>query len=311
VVLDLSIIIVNYDGGREFLSCLNSLKKARDELAYEVLVVDNGSSDGSLERARNDYPDFQFLAAGTNLGFAAACNRGLAAAQGRHALLLNPDTEVLPGTLSLLVKMLDANPTWGIVGPRMVDPSGRAYPAARRFPTPWRLFCEVTRLTALFPRSKLFASYVYGDRDIRTLDEVEQIEGSALVMAGRAREIVGNLDERFFLFFEEVDWCRRVREAGFEIHVVQKTEICHKQSTTTRRYYLEARQAHAKSAMEYFQKYHGRKGLKRLRRWMRIGLVIREGEMRMAALLGAGERARMRAEAAKCERAIYRRGLQA
>ncbi|MFH1010699.1 MAG: glycosyltransferase family 2 protein [bacterium] len=311
MVVDLSIIIVNYNGGHELLSCLNSIKMAHAELVYEVIVVDNGSTDGSLERAKSDYPEFRFLSAGTNLGFAAACNLGLAGAQGRHAMLLNPDTEVLQGTLTCLVGTLDANPAWGIVGPRMVDQEGRIYSAARRFPTPWRLFCEDTRLTYLFPRSKLFASYIYGDRDIRAVDDVDQIEGSALVISGRAREVVGDLDPRFFLFFEEVDWCRRVRQAGFEIRVVQNAEVRHMRSTTMRRYFLEARLARAKSAMMYFQKYYGAKGLKQLRRWMRIGLWIREWEMRMALLLGTGERARIRAEAARCERALYHRGLQA
>jgi N-acetylglucosaminyl-diphospho-decaprenol L-rhamnosyltransferase len=307
--LDLSVIIVNYNGRAVLLGCLEALGNVRDELAFEVIVVDNGSSDGSPEDAEEKYPNFRVLRAGENIGFAAACNLGLARATGRHAMLLNPDTEVLPGALKRLVDALDDHPIWGVVGPRMVDQSGSLYPAARRFPTPWRLFCEYTRLSSLLARSRLFADYYYGDRDVKTLDTVDQVEGSALVISGPAREAVGNLDPRFFLFFEEVDWCRRVWDAGFEIHLVQDAVVRHRRASIVSQYFIEARAAHAVSAMRYFHKYDGEAGLKRLQRWMTMALLIRKWGMRLAAILGAGEKARMRVEAATREQAVYRRGL--
>ncbi len=307
--LDLSVIVVNYNGGPVLLGCLEALGNVGHELAFEVIVVDNGSSDGSLEEVEAKYPDFRVLRAGKNIGFAAACNLGLATASGRHAMLLNPDTEVLPGALKTLVDTLDAHPSWGVVGPRMVDESSSPYPAARRFPTPWRLFCEYTRLSWFLPRSCLFADYYYGDRDVKTLDAVDQVEGSALVISESAREAVGKLDTRFFLFFEEVDWCRRVWDAGFEIHVVQDAVVRHHRGTIVSRHFVEARTAHAESAMRYFHKYEGEAGLKRLQRWMRAALLIRRCQMRLATMLGAGEDARIRLEAATRERAVYRRGL--
>lgn len=311
ISLDISIVIVNYNSGHELAICLDSLERIRDELDFEIIVVDNGSSDGSLEEAEEKHSGFRVLRAGKNYGFAGACNLGLAVTRGRHVMLLNPDTEVVPGTLRRLCAALDNHSNWGIVGPRMVDPNGNPYSAARRFPTPSFLFCETTRLTFLFPQSKLFATYFYGDRDIKTLDSVDQIEGSALVIAGQARKAVGDLDTRFFLFFEEVDWCKRVKAAGFEIHIVQNAAVRHTRATTMSRNFLMARVAHAESAMKYFQKYYGEDGVGRLRRWMRVGLWIRELGMRLAALLGAGERAQIRIEAAKREREVYRRGLQA
>ena len=156
--MDLSIVIVNYNCGLDLLACLEALEGVKGELAFEVIVVDNGSSDGSLEEAKAKHPEFQMLQAGKNLGFAAGCNLGLAVASGRHAMLLNPDTEVLPGAFSRLVSALDSHSNWGVVGPRMIDQDGHPYSAARRFPTPYRLFCEYTRLTSLFPHSRLFAS---------------------------------------------------------------------------------------------------------------------------------------------------------
>ncbi len=305
---ELSIIIVNYNGKLDLPRCLESLMAAGKELALDVIVVDNGSTDGSLDDAEARFPLFRYLRAGQNLGFAGGCNRGLSLATGRHAMLLNPDTEVLPGALPTLVQALDRHPAWGIVGPRLLDGKDQPYPAARRFPTPCYLFCESTRLAFFFPHTRLFAGYYYGERDPLTLDRVEQIEGSALVISQAARQAVGELDERFFLFFEEVDWCKRVSDSGLEIHVVQNAAVRHHLSTTMSRFYLTAREAHAKSAMAYFRKHHGTAGLTRLRRWMIAALLIREAGMWAAALFGS-DRAKLRAKGARAERAVYRQGL--
>jgi GT2 family glycosyltransferase len=307
---DLSVIIVSYDSGEDLPKCLEALENVRDELRLEIIVVDNQSSDGSAEAVQATHPDVLFIRADRNLGFAAGCNLGLGIAQGRHAMLLNPDTEVLPGALKRLVEALDTHPSWGMVGPSLMDSSGHQYRAARRFPTPYYLFCESTRLAFFFPRSRLFGAYFYGDRTIESLDQVDQLEGSALVISGSAREAVGNLDSRFFLYFEEVDWCRRVKEAGYEIHVVHDAVICHHRSSSVSQHFLEARVAHAESAMKYFSKYHGEAGLRPLRRWIRLGLWVREWGMRVASILGGGERVRVKAQAAHRERAVYRRGLQ-
>jgi GT2 family glycosyltransferase len=226
-------------------------------------------------------------------------------------MLLNPDTEVLPGTLGKLVQALDRQEDWGIVGPTMVDSRDRPYRAARRFPTPFMLFCETTGLSRLFPYSGKFNGYIYGNRPLISLDEVDQIEGSALMIRGDARRKVGDLDANFFIFFEEVDWCKRVRDAGFEIHVVRDAVIRHHRSTTMSRYFEKIRRLHAESAMKYFSKHHGEAGLKSLRRWMRCGLWIREMLLRISIIFGGGGRALLRARAARAERAVYRQGLPA
>jgi GT2 family glycosyltransferase len=308
-MLDLSIIIVNYNAKQDLLRCLRSLEAVSGELALEVIVVDNGSSDGSCDVAEVQHPHFRFLRVGKNIGFAAGCNRGLVEAKGRQVMLLNPDTEVLSGALSNLVSALNANPRWGIVGPLMVDGKDVPYPAARRFPTPRYLFCECTRLAFLFPRTRMFAGYFYGDRNLSGLDRVDQVEGSALMISEAARAKVGPLDERFFLFFEEVDWCKRAADAGFECHLVPTATVRHHRSTTMSRNYLAARQANAESAMRYFAKHHGAKGLASLRRWMKAALMLRQMGMSLAAVLGKGDLARLRAEGARGEREVYSRGL--
>jgi GT2 family glycosyltransferase len=305
---DLSIIIVNYNGGDELIACLQSLVDTKESIVFEIIVVDNDSSDDSIDRAEKSFTDFTFIRAGENLGFAKANNLGLKQATGRHAMLLNPDTEVMPGALSKLVKALDQQADWGIVGPTMVGSNGRPYRSARRFPTPFGLFCETTKLNRMFPYSAKFNGYLYGDRPLVSLDEVDQIEGSALMIRGEAREKIGDLDESFFIFFEEVDWCRRVHDAGYEIHVVRDAVVRHHRSTTMSKYFERIRRFHASSAMKYFHKHHGEAGLKSLRRWMWWGLFIREIVLRVALIVG-GEKMLLRVRAARAERAIYRKGL--
>jgi GT2 family glycosyltransferase len=306
---DLSVIVVNYNSGDVLPQCLTAVAVARTELKLDVIVVDNGSTDGSIESAEKAHPDFCFVRAESNLGFAKACNLGLAKARGRHYMLLNPDTEVMPGALKELVAALDENPQWGIIGPRMVDGQDRPYPAARRFPTPFFLFTESTRLAFLFPHSRLWARYFYGERNPANLGNIDQVEGSALAISGRARAVVGDLDERFFLYFEEVDWCLRVQQAGFENHIVSVAVVRHHRSTTMSRFFLDTRVHNAESAMKFFFKHHGERGLRSLRRWMCATLLLRETAMTLAAWFGAGERAKIRVAGARLERKIYRRGL--
>ena len=307
---DISIVVVNYNGKDDLLACLGSLELARDEVSLEVLMVDNGSNDGSIGAVASRFPWVRIIEIGQNLGFAAACNRGLAEVRGRHAMLLNPDTEVLPHSLTSLTQALDHHPEWGIVGPRMVDQHSRPYPSARRFPTPFRLFCECTRLVYLFSRSKLFGGYFYGDCPQNSLEGVDQIEGSALMIRSQVLRAVGPLDERFFLFFEEVDWCKRVREAGFEVRVVQDAVVRHRRATTMSRFYVEARRANARSALAYFDKHYGSKRVRSLRRWMLAALLIRQLATAWWSLFGKREAARLRLLGARAEWDIYRRGLR-
>lgn len=297
--------------------CLRSLEAVRDECAFEVIVVDNGSADGSLELAQKEYLWCRYVPLSENRGFAAACNVGLSLAQGRHAMLLNPDTEVTPGALFALVRALDVHPSWGIVGPQMITPPnppvhGReVYSAARRLPTPWYLFCETTGLAKFFSQTKFFNGYQYGERDPQMLSEVEQIEGSALMISGRARLTVGNLDPQFFIFFEEVDWCKRVREAGFEIHVVPEAVVRHQRSTTMSRFFVPSRVHHAQSALKYFRKHCGEHGLNKLRWWMWAGLWIRVLILRLALLFKRDSELNERLKGTRAMREAYRQGLTA
>jgi GT2 family glycosyltransferase len=270
-----SVIIVSYNSREDVLACLASLRESMNASSIEVIVVDNGSTDDSPAQIASHFPSVKLMAQRENLGFARACNLGILHSSGRHIMLLNPDTEVRGNAIETLGNLLDAHPSWGIVGTQMVDQHDQFYSAARRLPTVWRLLCETLGLNRLFPRSSLFNSYLYGDRDREGLEQVEQIEGSALMISERARAAVGNLDERFFIFFEEVDWCKRVADAGFEIRVAREARVMHRRSTTMSKFFIFSRQARAQSAMKYFLKHHGKFGLFKLRAAMCLSLTLR------------------------------------
>lgn len=304
-----SVIIVNYNGGDDVAACLGSVMKSDCSDELEVIVVDNGSSDGSQQRIKREFAEVELIELGENKGFAAGCNAGIGAAHAGTILLLNPDTEVSVSAISRMHSALSEHPHWGIAGARMRDGKGDVYRAARRFPKPRDLSYQATGMARLFSSSKKFNGYLYGERKIEELDEVEQVEGSCLMISAAAREKVGLLDERFFIFFEEVDWCKRVKDAGYEIHVVNNAEVSHKVSTTMGKYYEFTRAVHAQSAMKYFRKHEGEEGYRAIRTVMTKALLLRAVILALPALLGIGN-ARRRFTGALIERRAYAVGIE-
>ncbi|MCC6475566.1 glycosyltransferase family 2 protein [bacterium] len=305
-----AVIIVSFNSRDDVLECLAALEDDIASELVEVIVVDNGSNDDSPAAIASQFPAVKLIALQENLGFASACNVGIQNSCAPSILLLNPDTKVRPGAIASLHEALAAHPDWGIVGPRMVDQHGHSYCAARTLPTVWRLITETLTLYRLFPHSALFNSYLYGDVNLDNLDRVEQIEGSALMISQRARAQVGNLDSRFFIYFEEVDWCKRVADAGFEIHVVKDAEVMHRRSTTMSKFFIFSRQARAQSAMNYFLKHHGKFGLFKLRAAMSAALLIRA--LLLFPLVATGrQRHRTKIAATFAEWREFTRGIHA
>lgn len=303
-----SVVIVNFNGGSDIFACLHSLFREDNVLPIEVIVVDNGSTDGSPVHIHKQFPQVKLLELGENRGFAGGCNAGIKTATGNAILLLNPDTEVREDAIAMLYAALHEHPESGIVGAKMLDASGQPYRAARRFPSPQDLFYQTTGLARLFPASRRFNGYLYGERALASLSEIEQIEGSCLMISAAARAKVGDLDERFFIFFEEVDWCKRVVEAGFQCRVVNSAEVVHKISTTMGKYYERTREIHAQSAMKYFRKHHGAAGYEKLRATMRRALLIRAFVLAFPALVGGGN-SRKKFFGTLTERRAYTQGL--
>jgi len=254
--LDLSIIIVNYNV-KEFLqNLLTSLSKAVTNLSFEIIVVDNGSDDGSVELLRDKFPLVTLISNKENLGFSKANNLGLKIAGGKHILLLNPDTIVQEDTFEKLINFFKEHQDAGMLGCKILNPDGTLQLACRRsFPGPWTSFCKVSGLSALFPNSKIFARYNLTFMDEDQSYEVDAISGSFMMVRREVFEKIGGLDEQFFMYGEDLDWCYRVQKAGWKVYYVHETTIIHYKGESTKRSSLDETKVFY-NAMHLFVKKH-------------------------------------------------------
>jgi len=226
--MDLTIIIVNYNV-KEFLEqSIISIKKSCKAIQYELFIVDNASSDGSVELIRRKFPEIDLIANTENRGFAAANNQAIKQAQGDYILLINPDTIVQEDSFSVILDFFKKQPDCGMVGCKIMNPDGSLQLACRRsFPTPWVAFTKIIGLSKLLPNSKLFGRYNLTYLNPDETYEVEAISGSFMFVRREVVDDVGYLDESFFMYGEDLDWCFRIREAGWKIYYVPKTKIIH------------------------------------------------------------------------------------
>lgn len=226
--MDLSVIIVNFNV-KEFLEqSLRSIQKACRNVRAEIIVVDNASSDGSVELVRQKFPDVKLIANVENVGFARANNQAIRQAQGDYILLINPDTIVQEDTFEVILNFFKAHPECGMVGCKILNPDGSLQlPCRRSFPTPWVAFTKISGLSRLFPRSRLFGRYNLTYLDPDETYEVEAISGSFMFFRAEVVKRIGLLDESFFMYGEDLDWCYRIREAGWKIYYLPTTKIIH------------------------------------------------------------------------------------
>lgn len=260
VVPDLSVIIVSWNVRELLAACLDSCLRPRPAeappLGIEVIVVDSASSDGTAPFIAEHYPQVTLIAEDHNIGFTAGNNIGLRRARGRYVLLLNPDTLVIGDALGLLVAYLNAHPTIGAAGPQTRNPDGSIQSTRRRFPTVATGIFESTWLQRFAPRG-LLAHYYASDIADDACAEVDWVQGSALLVRRSIYEQIGGLDETFIMFSEEMDWCKRIRAAGWGVAYIGTAQIVHYggQSTeqaTTRKHIL-----FQQSKLHYFGKHHG------------------------------------------------------
>ncbi|WP_337865224.1 glycosyltransferase [Ignavibacterium sp.] len=253
---DLSIIIVNYNV-KEFLkNLLHSILKASESLSTEIIVVDNASTDGSVEMLKEKFPDVKLIANKENLGFGKANNIGLKHATGKYILLINPDTLVAEDTFTKLIQFFQNHPEAGMVGCKILNPDGTLQLACRRsFPGPWTSFTKVTGLSTLFPKSKLFARYNLTYLDENQTYEVDAISGSFMMMRKEVYDMFGGFDEQFFMYGEDLDFCYRIQKAGFKIFYVHTTQIIHYKGESTKRSSLDETKVFY-NAMHLFVKKH-------------------------------------------------------
>jgi len=240
---DLSIVILNYNSGDFLRKCLESIGRAKKNgFEYEVIVVDNNSNDNSFKKIRNPKnPKFEIrnklkiqniklilIKNEINLGFAAGNNVGVKKAEGRYLLFLNPDTVVMPNTFKEMIKFMDSNSQAGAATCRVELPNGRLDEACHRgFPTPWNAFCHFSGLEKLFPRSRVFAGYVLGWERLNKVHEIDSGTGSFLVVRKEVGDKLNWWDEDYFWYGEDLDFCYRIKKAGWKIYYVPKVKIIH------------------------------------------------------------------------------------
>ena len=250
--VDLSVVIVNWNTRELVLQCLEFLYRTTEGLPMEVFVVDNGSHDGSVEAIRNDFPGVILVENEENLGFARANNKALRRARGKYSLLLNTDTILQDGTVMALLKFMEETPKAAIGGAQLLNPDGSKQNSVDNFPTLWSEGLNKSLLRLVFPRR-----FPSKRRSLSRPIEVESVIGACAVVRKKAVEEVGFMDEDYFLFMEETDWCYRMRTKGWKVYLIPHAAAIHLQGSTAARVKARAKVEYYRSRYLFFQKHRG------------------------------------------------------
>ncbi len=243
----------------------SSFQLPTSNLQIEVIVVDNASSDGSVAMVEQEFPQVKLIANRENLGFTVGNNQGIAASQGRYILLLNPDTEVVGDALATMVEYMDEHPIVGVLGPQLLNPDGSIQSSRRRFPTMATAFLESTILQQWFPNNAVLRRYYVLDRPDNDVQEVDWVTGACLMVRREAIEEVGMLDEGFFMYSEELDWCRRIKAQGWQIIYLPTAKVIHYGAQSSEQVKAFQHIQFQRSKIRYFRKHHSRWQAKILR----------------------------------------------
>ena len=253
---DLSVVILSWNTWGLLEPCLRSLPAAVGGLRTQVVVVDNGSTDGSADRLARDFPSVELIRSPVNLGYARGVNRGLAATSGRWVALLGSDTEAAPGSLERLVQFLRDEPRCGAVAPRLENFDGTVQRACMRFPSLTTVLYWDTPLGRWWPRSRELVRYQMLDWDHLDTREVEQPPGTCLVLPRAVLERLGPMDGDLWLFFNDVDWARRLDALGLRRWYVADAVVRHHLGGSTRHFADFGVEWH-KNRIRYYRKHFG------------------------------------------------------
>ena len=258
VAMDLSIIIVSWNTSGLLRQCLNSIYETSCRFSFEVIVVDNGSSDDSVSMVEECFPSVILLKNGKNLGFACANNQGLATGQGRYFMLLNSDTIVLPGAVDALVEAANRHPEVGVIGPKLLNMNGTLQQSWSSFPS---------FVSELVGRNFRIRRPV---PDVPNMYDVDWIMGACMLVRSETIQDVGKMDEDYFFYSEETDWCFRIKKKNWKVWYLASTEIYHVGGGSTDRGSTAQLVRLYQGKLLYFQKNHG--GL--VTTLLRLGLAI-------------------------------------
>ncbi len=274
LMLDLSIVIVNYNTRKLLRSCLSSIYASQGNFRYEVLVVDNCSRDNSADMVRDEFPQVRLIVSEANNGYAWANNQALRHSTGRYALLLNPDTLLPPNALQRMLNFMDSHPQAGAAGPKLVREDGSLDLACRRsFPTPEVSLYRMVGLSKLFPKSRRFARYDLTFLPPNEVTEVDSVAGSFMMVRREAIEQVGLLDEDFFLYGEDLDWAYRIKQGGWKIYYNPQVTVLHYKREATKQNRLKARYEFFRAMYLFYQKHYA-PGTPFWLRWLITGGIV-------------------------------------
>jgi hypothetical protein len=270
-----SLVIVNWNAGAALRGCLASVFSGEGADQDQVILVDNASTDGSQQGLTATYPALELIQNARNVGFARAVNQGLRAARAPFAVLLNPDVVLEPSAVSRLVEFMTTHPEAGAAGPRLLDRDGAIQGSARRDPSAWTaLFGRSAPLTRLFPNNPVSQRELPAlSADVAVPIEVDWVSGACLIARRMAWEKTGLLDERFFLFWEDADWCRRFRQAGWRVYYVPTAGGTHFVGVSRARRRLGSIRDFHVSAYRYYRKHQARHALHPLSLLVGTGLL--------------------------------------
>jgi N-acetylglucosaminyl-diphospho-decaprenol L-rhamnosyltransferase len=273
---DVSVIVVSYQCRDDVQRCLASVARESEGLQAEVFVVDNASADGTVELVAAEFPQARVIANDRNLGFAAANNEALVEATGRYLFLLNPDAELAPGALTELVSVMDANSQVAACGPKLLNRDGSVQYSIRRFPSLTNALFETLFLHRVFRGlTARFGEVVSDERSYDSRHPVEWLSGAAMFVRRETVEQVGPLDDSFFLFAEEVDWFKRMADAGLIVWYVPSASVTHRDSEGGVNASLIGQGLYARS--QYWRKHAGP-----VRAWIARALLVTYLALRIA-----------------------------
>lgn len=325
---DLSIVIVNWNVRELLRRCLNSILGS-DGLFVglatpgfptggwraEVIVVDNASADGSVAMLARGFPWVQVIDNRENLGFTRANNQGLAASRGRYVLFLNPDTELAPAALGLLLGYAETHPQVGIIGPQLRYGDGSLQSSRRRFPTLATFFLESTVVQRWWPRNRVLSRYYVLDQPDDAASQVDWVVGACMLLRRMVLDQIGGFDEGFFMYSEELDLCRRAVDAGWQVVYLPAAVVTHHEGKSSEQVVAARHIRFYSSRVRYVRKYHGRLAAAAVRSFLLLTFVYQWAEeaakwLASAVVLSQRSQRSMRRERMTAYGQVLRSGLR-
>lgn len=255
----LSIIIVNWSAGHLLKDCLESIYRNTIKINCEIFVVDNASTDGSLEMVRKEFPQVKLVENKSNLGFAKANNQAISKSSGMYILLLNPDTIVQKDAFQNMIEFMDTHPQTGVVGSKVLYADGSLQLSCGHFPSLRTEFFHSTLLGEIFPKSPFIGNFRMSNWDHSSVREVDWVSGSCLLVRKAVITDVGLLDEAIFMYAEDIDWCYRIKNAAWKIYYLPQSKIIHLESQIANTNLTNKLRNGYQGLYYFFDKHYGKK----------------------------------------------------